>query len=85
MPKYGGKGKFELPDSHVMGTKVPKGGSSCANCRFAGADGKNCMNTYWVQWNGGETKLPEVADEYCCDVWEGKPKKSALSKRTMVR
>lgn len=68
--EYGGKGKFELPDSHVMGTVVPKGGSMCANCKYAGEDGKHCTNEYWVQWNGGDEKLPAPGDEYCCDVWE---------------
>lgn len=74
---YGGK-KFELPKTHEAGMKVPKGGSSCANCRFAGADGKNCMNKYWVEWNGGETRLPAPADSYCSDWYEPNPKKMAM-------
>lgn len=84
MPKYGGKGKFELPASHIAGFRVPKGGSSCAGCRFVGSDGKTCNNTFWVQWNGENEKLPEKADEYCCD-WFEAPGKTALSKRMMVK
>lgn len=87
MPKYGGKGKFELPDSHEAAIRVPKGGSSCSNCRFVSADGKHCENHHWVQWNGGDNKLPYPADEYCSDWFEPNPSKmkKALSKRTMVR
>lgn len=67
----GGRGPLKLPKTHVAGIKVPKGGSCCANCRFVSADGKECANVFWVEWNGGDTKLPEPADEYCSDWWEG--------------
>lgn len=72
MGEYGGKGKFELPDNHNAGMKVPKGGSSCANCKFLGEDKKSCGNKYWITWNGGDSKLPAPADEYCSDWFEAK-------------
>lgn len=67
--EYGGKGKFELPKNHVAGMRVPKGGSSCASCKFL-MDKNHCSNTYWIEWNGGDTKLPYPADEYCSDFYE---------------
>jgi hypothetical protein len=74
---YGGK-KFTLPKDHEAGMRVPKGGSSCSNCRFVSADSKECLNTHWVEWNGGSTKLPAPADEYCSDWYEPNPKKMAV-------
>jgi len=65
--EYGGKGEFQLPGNHKAGMKIPKGGSSCANCKFLSEDKKNCLNEYWVKWNGGNSKLPVPADEYCSD------------------
>ena len=70
--EYSGKGKFELPENHKAGMKVPKGGSSCSNCKFLGEDKKSCINKYWIKWNGGESKLPAPADEYCSDWFEAK-------------
>jgi len=62
--------KPEYPASHEAGMRVPKGGSSCAKCRFLGRDGKTCDNYYWVEWNNGNNKLPAPADEYCSDWYE---------------
>ena len=64
---YGGKGKFALPSSHVAAFKVPKGGSSCASCKWVSLDKKSCANTFWVEWNGGDSSLPAPADSYCSD------------------
>jgi hypothetical protein len=74
---YGGMGEFILPDDHKAGMVVPKGGSSCANCRFASTDGKHCLNVYWVEWNGGNPAIPAPADEYCSDWYEPNPAKLA--------
>jgi hypothetical protein len=69
--EYGGKGKFELPDSHKAAIQVPKGGSCCQNCRFVDAQNHACKNTYYIQWNGGDDKLPDLPlDEICSDWWE---------------
>ena len=70
--EYGGKGEFQLPEEHKAGMIVPKGGSSCANCKFLSEDKKNCGNKYWIKWNGGDTKLPAPADEYCSDWFQPK-------------
>jgi hypothetical protein len=73
--EYGGKGEFKLPQNHIAGIKVPKGGSCCANCKFLGEDKKSCGNKYWIEWNGGNSKLPAPADEYCSDWFESKKHK----------
>ena len=65
---YGGKGRFELPDTHKAGMAVPKGGSSCASCTFYEGN-QICGNKYWVQWNGSNN-IPKPADEYCSDWYE---------------
>lgn len=71
---YGGE-VFDLPESHKAGMKVPKGGSSCANCKFSEMkeDGPHCHSEYWVRWNGGETRLPvDDPETYCSDFWEAR-------------
>lgn len=70
--EFGGKGEFKLPDSHKAGMRVPKGGSSCASCKFLSDDKKHCLNEYWIEWNGGDSKLPLPADEYCSDWYVAK-------------
>jgi hypothetical protein len=68
---FGGKGPFILPDEHIAGMVVPKGGSSCANCRFADVrdDGPHCTESNWVAWNGGESRLPVDDPETYCSDW----------------
>lgn len=71
--EFGGSGKFELPDNHQAGMIVPKGGSSCATCKyFSEKNGENhCGNTYWIQWNGGDTRIPiDDPTTYCSDWYE---------------
>jgi len=67
--KRGKSRSFDLPKNHKPGMVVPKGGSSCAKCRFLGEDGKTCDNKYFIKWNGSN-KLPAPADEYCSDWFE---------------
>lgn len=67
-------GEFQLPKDHLFGMEVPKGGSSCANCKFVSEDKKNCGNPYFQDWQKSlKTKdlsvLPAPADQYCCDVF----------------
>jgi len=59
-----------LPADHQLGMKVPKGGSMCANCRFLTSP-TTCSNKGFVEWNGSG-KLPNPADEYCCDLYAHK-------------
>ncbi len=72
----GGKVQAEkvLPPDHRLGMKVPKGGSMCANCRFLSSP-TTCGNKGFIQWNGG-AKLPDPADEYCCDLFEPAKKRA---------
>lgn len=67
---YGG-GPFKLPQDHVAGLRVPKGGSCCANCRFLAPDKASCTEPNWVRWHANDPKLPAPADEYCSDFWRG--------------
>jgi hypothetical protein len=59
------KRKPTYPADHVPGMPVPKGGSSCANCRFL-QPGNNCAEPNFQRWNGGP-KIPAPADSYCSD------------------
>jgi len=67
-------GMFDLPPDHLFGMEVPKGGSSCAKCKFVSEDKKHCSNKYYRGWRkslGVEdpSELPVAADSYCCDVF----------------
>lgn len=62
------------PKGHRFGLKVPKGGSSCAKCRFLSKDGKHCGSDYFQHWQKSldvedPSLIPEPADAYCCDVF----------------
>ena len=71
--EYGGKGKFELPDNHKAAIQVTKGGSCCKNCKYVDAENHACKNKYYIKWNGGSGKLPDLPlDEICSDWWEAK-------------
>lgn len=69
--EYGGKGQFELPDNHIAGIRVPKGGSSCANCRFLSKDKLHCTEENFIKWNGSDI-IPAPIDSYCSDWYEPK-------------
>lgn len=71
--EYGGKGKFELPPTHKAAMPVTKGGSCCKNCEYVNAAEHKCKNQYYIKWNGGDDKLPNLPlDEICSDWWEAK-------------
>jgi ADP-ribose pyrophosphatase YjhB (NUDIX family) len=59
------------PRDHKAGMRVPKGGSSCASCKYVSDDGKDCSNIHFRVWNGS-SHLPAPADEYCSDWYEPK-------------
>lgn len=66
------EGKAFYPLDHKPGLKVPKGGSSCASCKYLKDKNKRiCGNKHWVEWHGSEI-IPEAIDEYCSDFWEWK-------------
>lgn len=76
---FGGPGKYEVPEDHKAGLRVPKGGSCCATCEYwkydDAKDNAYCSNTYYQQWAGTD-QIPYPADEYCTDWYE--PKQEAL-------
>lgn len=79
--QFGG-GKFDLGENHKPFIKVPKGGSSCANCEYLSEDKKNCVNKNFIEWYG-KSELPEPIDEFCSDWYE--PNKEYLSKGGELR
>jgi hypothetical protein len=67
-PNYGGKGPFELPPDHVAAIQVPKGGACCAKCKFVDVANHACLEPNYVNWNGGDSALPDLPlDEICSD------------------
>ena len=62
--------KPTYPLDHRAGMQVPKGGSSCAKCRYVSSNHKRCANRYFQAWNNGSSKLPMPADQYCSDYFE---------------
>jgi len=61
------------PKIHLLGMRVPKGGSSCAKCMFL-TNKTECRNKYFIQWrkDGGAAQpevIPAPIDEYCCDLF----------------
>jgi hypothetical protein len=71
--EYGGPGKYEIPEDHKAGMRVPKGGSCCATCEYWKYDDSQdkayCSNTHYQQWAGTD-QIPFPADEYCTDWYE---------------
>jgi hypothetical protein len=61
-------GEVSYPDDHKAAMRVPKGGSSCASCKYLEGTNK-CNNEYFIKWNGSKD-LPFPADEYCSDWYE---------------
>jgi hypothetical protein len=65
------KARATYPADHQAAMRVPKGGSSCASCKYVSDDGKDCSNEHYQTWNGSK-HLPYAADEYCSDWYEPK-------------
>ena len=65
-------GKFELPPDHRPGMRVPKGGASCAKCKYY-AGHNRCGNEYFQQWRGSDV-IPAPPDQYCSDWFEPRGK-----------
>lgn len=61
--------EVSYPDDHKAAMRVPKGGSSCASCKYVSDDKKQCSNEYFIKYNGSKD-LPVAADEYCSDWFE---------------
>ena len=63
-------GVAEYSDAHRPGMRVPRGGSSCSNCRLISADRLHCTSPEFIAWRRGDDRLPAPADEYCSDWYE---------------
>jgi hypothetical protein len=55
------------PADHLLGMRVPLGGSNCAKCEYV--NGQKCKQKDFIQWNGSPI-IPAPVDEYCCDMWK---------------
>jgi hypothetical protein len=64
---YGG-GPYRLPLSHRPLMQVPRGGSSCANCRFVDVRRHACVEPHFVRWNGTGA-LPDLPLNQICSDW----------------
>jgi hypothetical protein len=69
--------KVDVPSGHQVGMRVPKGGSSCANCKFL-KPGLHCGSVLFQKWNGSDKIPTKAADEYCSDYWEPREGKLTL-------
>lgn len=58
------------PPDHQVGMIVPKGGSSCAKCKYV--QWPYCKEEKFIEWNGSNKIPAKAADEYCCDFFEAK-------------
>ena len=56
------------PAGHLVGMRVPVGGSDCAKCEYV--DGQDCKNPHFQKWNNGDSRIPEPTNQYCCDFFE---------------
>lgn len=69
--------QLDFPADHEAGMRVPKGGSSCATCKFL-RPGLHCAEPGFQKWNGSNKIPTKDADAYCSDWYEPKP--AALKK-----
>lgn len=63
---------FQVPADHEPAMRVPKGGSSCANCRFysqRGGQHGTCHEPNYARYYGTK-EIPYPADEFCSDWYE---------------
>lgn len=68
-PQYGGKGTFALPADHVAAMEVPKGGACCEKCVYVDVESHACLEPNYVEWNGGDAKLPDLPLDQICSDW----------------
>ena len=61
--------KIEVPADHKQGIAVPKGGSSCASCKYL-RPGLHCASEYFQRWHGSSKIPAKSADSYCSDFYE---------------
>lgn len=88
--KKNASGEITYPEDHSPVTADARGGTSCANCKFAQMmeNGPHCNNPYYQQYMGTSELIdPESGERvldpknYCSDWWDRKeeqPKKEAF-------
>ena len=76
------RSKAEFPENHKPGMVVPKGGSSCASCKYYKGMMK-CGNEYFQKWHGSDQIPAKAPDEYCSD-WYEVSEHAPLSKAAVV-
>jgi hypothetical protein len=62
--------QVKYPANHLLGMRVPHGGSNCAKCEYVSEDGRECAQPVFIKWNHGSKILPAPAEDYCCDMFE---------------
>lgn len=60
--------KPTYPADHKPALQVPKGGSSCANCKHYDGAG-HCKSPDYKRFYGTDV-IPMPPDEWCSDWWE---------------
>lgn len=65
-------GLVVLPDDHVGGMVVPRGGSSCLTCKALSEDGQHCESPNFQAWRASlgaqyPSLIPAPVDSYCSD------------------
>ena len=74
--------QVKYPANHLLGMRVPHGGSNCAKCEYLSEDGKKCSEPVFIKWNHNSNVLPAPAEDYCCDEFE--PAEGTMSKPRMA-
>src|SRR6516225_9664014 len=72
--------KITFPANHQAGMRVPKGGSSCQNCKFLkDEEAGTCGEENFIAWGNdekpeGSDKIPHPLDSYCSDWYQPREK-----------
>lgn len=69
----------EYPADHLLGMRVPNGGSNCDKCEYV--NGQKCKQKQFIAWDGGwatpskpkdSNVIPLDVKVYCCDFFTEK-------------
>ncbi len=60
----------DYKEDHLVGMKVPNGGSSCAKCKHL-VNKTQCDDKEFIDWNYGDPEIPaKDMNSYCCDFFK---------------